>query len=199
MAFGSSSRAPWCCHISLSARLAIGAPFCKLFISFVFKSCWSFLLLHAAPIPLRVGGFSRKGLIVRFSLPRTTPLSTCSSVLCSTGSDFTCLWSSPIFSASLRVHVLMDFLAEFTLTYIKAPDSHRGAEGDGHGARLDGAFLTGLAARPVVRSLYSMRSLELPATTVGEWRRRHSLRRHKAGPGTQPLTGCLLSPSGPLK
>ena len=25
--------------------------------------------------------------------------------------------------------------------------------------------------------LYSLRSLELPATTVGEWRRRHSLRR----------------------
>ena len=38
--------------------------------------------------------------------------------------------------------------------------------------RFVGALLVGLAARPSVRSLYSLRSLELPAATVGEWRRR---------------------------
>ena len=79
----------------------------------------------------------------------------------------------------------IDYLDKVTFTYIKAPDSHRGAVGDGHGARLVGALLAGLAARLFVRSLYSLRSLELPATPVGEWRRRHSLRRHKAGPGPQ--------------
>ena len=97
------------------------------------------------------------------------------------------------------LRVILKYVVADALNYAKAPDSHRGAEGDGHGARLVGAFLTGLAARPFVRSLYSLRSLELPATTVGEWRRRHSLRRHKAGTGTQFLTWCLLSPSGPLK
>ena len=73
-----------------------------------------------------------------------------------------------------------------------------GTEVDGYGARFVGAFLLGLAARLFVRSLYSLRSLELPAATVGKWRRHHSLRRHKAGPGSQLLTGCLLSPSGLL-
>ena len=58
-------------------------------------------------------------------------------------------------------------------------------EGGCHGARFVDALLVGLAARRSGRSLYSLRSLELPATTVGEWRRRHSLRRHKAGPGPQ--------------
>ena len=99
-------------------------------------------------------------------------------------------------ATGVRVRVFVKFAYWLSLKFPRAPDSHRGAEGDGHGARLVGAFLTGLAARPFVRSLYSLRSLELPATTVGEWRRRHSLRRHKAGTGTQFLTWCLLSPSG---
>ena len=67
----------------------------------------------------------------------------------------------------------------------KGPLVPPGTEGDGHDARFVGAFLVGLAARLSGRSLYSLRSLELPATTVGEWRRRHSLRRLKAGPGPQ--------------
>ena len=33
---------------------------------------------------------------------------------------------------------------------------------------------------PVV--LVQLQSMELPATTVGEWWRHHSLRRHKGGP-----------------
>ena len=33
-------------------------------------------------------------------------------------------------------------------------------------------------------------SIELPATTVGEWRRRRSLRRHKGGLWTVPFTFC---------
>ena len=51
---------------------------------------------------------------------------------------------------------------------------------------------------PVVRSTpdavplvpVQVRSSELPATTVGEWRRRRFLRRHKGGPWTVPLTFC---------
>ena len=35
-----------------------------------------------------------------------------------------------------------------------------------------------------------MQSTELPATTDGEWRRRHSLQSHKGGPWTVPLTSC---------
>ena len=89
----------------------------------------------------------------------------------------------------LWVHVLMDFLAVFTLKYIKAP----GPSGDRGGWPW--------RASPVVPSLRRIsdivplvparctvvRSMELLATTVGEWRRRHSLRRHKAGTWTAVL------------
>ena len=54
--------------------------------------------------------------------------------------------------------------------YRNAPDLLRGVEGDGRGV----AWLHVLSdAFPPV--LYSFPSMELPATTVGEWWRRHSL------------------------
>ena len=40
-------------------------------------------------------------------------------------------------------------------------------EGDGHGGRFVGALLAGLAARLSGSSLYSLRSLELPANRWG--------------------------------
>ena len=84
----------------------------------------------------------------------------------------------------LAVLACLNYVATNALNYTKALFP-LGIEGDGHGARFVGALLVGLDARPSDRSLYSLRSLEVPAKTVGEWRRRHSLRRHKAGPGPQ--------------
>ena len=89
----------------------------------------------------------------------------------------------------LWVQVLMDFLAVFTLKYIKAsgPSGDRGWMAMASLACC--AFLTPYIRHcPLVPARCTVVwSMELLATTVGEWRRRHSLRRHKAGTWTAVL------------
>ena len=93
----------------------------------------------------------------------------------------------------LRVLVLFEVFYWLALTFAKAP----GPTGDRGGwpwralrwcaPRWPGC--TSFCQVPVQFAV-----LELPATTVGEWRRRHSLRRHKAGPGPQLSTWVSFKP-----
>ena len=72
---------------------------------------------------------------------------------------------------------------------ISALGSQRGAEGEMAMAALPRCAASSSYIRrcPFV-SLYSYeKSKELPATTDGEWRRRHSLQSHKGGPETVPF------------
>ena len=74
---------------------------------------------------------------------------------------------------TLRVHVFTEFAYTDALNYAKAPSSHRGVGGRLRCLRLLVASFGGIHLE--------RQSNELPATTVGECRRRHSLRRHKGG------------------
>ena len=96
------------------------------------------------------------------------------------GSDFhlsSCFPSAPGYA----VRTFID-----ALKFEKAPSSHRGAEGRWRCWRLivafSGAYNRHFPLVPVQRQ-----SNELPATTVGECRRRRSLRRHKGGRWTVRL------------
>ena len=75
-----------------------------------------------------------------------------------------------------------------TWNFKSAPGSHRGTEGEIAMAALPRCTASSSYIRrcPFL-SLYSYeKSMELPATTDGEWRRRCSLQSHKGGPDTFP-------------
>ena len=97
----------------------------------------------------------------------------------------------------LRVQVFLEFGYWDTLKFASAPGLSGGrgemAMAVASSARL--AFLRGAVCAcctPYTRRFplvpVQRWSIELPATTVGERRRRRSLRRHKGGPWTVPLT-----------
>ena len=83
----------------------------------------------------------------------------------------------------------MDYVDTVSLKYERAPGSHRGAEGKWRWLRLLVVHLPPLYVRycPFVSLYRTVQSKELPATTEGEWRRRHSSQGHKGGPETVPF------------
>ena len=93
------------------------------------------------------------------------------------------------YDVTLRVLVFFEFVYWDTLTFASAPGLSGGrgemAMAVASSARL--AFLRGAvcASTLYIRCCHLVpvqrQSTELPATTVGECRRRHSLRRHKGG------------------
>ena len=88
---------------------------------------------------------------------------------------------------------LIEYLATLILKFESAPSSHRGAKGRWRWLRLLVALLWRHTSYDVPLVLAQRQSIELPATTVGEWRRRLSLRRHKGGLRTvflSPATTC---------
>ena len=102
-----------------------------------------------------------------------------------------CLVLWPIYVAFLRVrvHVFLEYLAIDALEYSRAPDLARG-----RGDTPRWGLMAGSAACCTTYNRHfplvpvQRQSNELPATTVGECRRRHSLRRHKGGRWTVRLT-----------
>ena len=75
----------------------------------------------------------------------------------------------------------IEYLATLLLKFVGASGSHRGAEGDGDGCASSLLLFPAQYNKRCPLLPVQRRSAELPATTVGEWRRRHSLRRHKGG------------------
>ena len=80
--------------------------------------------------------------------------------------------------------VFLKYMFTDALKFEKAPSSHRGAEGTWQWLRLLVVSFLASYTRHGPLVPVQRQSTELPATTVGEWRRRHSLRRHKGGLGT---------------
>ena len=87
-----------------------------------------------------------------------------------------------------RVRVFLEYLAIDALKYSRAPDLARGRGDTPRWGLMAGSaaccttYIRHFPLVPVQRQ-----SNELPATTVGECRRRHSLRRHKGGRWTVRL------------
>ena len=73
------------------------------------------------------------------------------------------------------LHVFLKYILTDALNYEKAPSSHRGAEGTWRWLRFLVVPVLRRTTVTVPLVPVQMRSMELPATTVGEWRRRHSL------------------------
>ena len=90
----------------------------------------------------------------------------------------------------LLVRVFLEYLATDLLKFARTP----GPSGDRGAMPLMAAWGWLRGMPPAVRRKSDIPlvpvqrwSIELPATTVGEWRRRHSLQRHKGGLWTVPL------------
>ena len=83
----------------------------------------------------------------------------------------------------------MDYVATVSLKYERARDSHRGVKKGWRWLRLLVVHDSPSDVRyfPFVSLDRHVQSKELPATTEGEWRRRHSSQGHKGGPETVPL------------
>ena len=109
------------------------------------------------------------------------------SGLASYGSYVSDLVICVVMPFSSGLHVFTEFAFIDTWNFARAPSSHRGAEGRWRCWRLlvafSGCLQQTLSLVPVQRQ-----SNQLPATTAGECRRRHSLRRHKGGRWTVRLT-----------
>ena len=158
--WGSRGNCSFCREVDKvleSAPLGMG-PFCALSYHFLCSFCLVRFLCIAFPTCIRTGALSQ----LRFGVCHQR--------------RFVVSWTFCLFVWLRRLWVLAVFkyMAKFTLNYAKAPSSHRGAGGDGDvfASSLPplAAYIRHFPLVPVQRQ-----SIELPATTVGECRRRHSL------------------------